>query len=300
MRQLRDFATVARFGSFTRASETLGLSQPALTMAVRQLEEALGMRLFDRTTRRVQLTPEGEDLLPTAERLLNDFDFAINDARAVAARRRGQVGVAAVYSIATLIMPKAVADFSQRYPMIKIHLRDDNSSGVRKRVRLNEVDFGFAGRDDDPELEAESILRDRVGLMARADHPLMQDDDPVPWSALAPYDCLGLAPDTGIRPLVDNTLGIPDSVRAPRFEVSSTPTLEAMVLAGLGVSAVPTLALPDGTRNGLRLKPLVGPVVYRDVYLLTRRGRSLSSAAEEMKATILRYVGELRAKLNLD
>ncbi|MCG8356733.1 MAG: LysR family transcriptional regulator, partial [Kiloniellales bacterium] len=95
LRHLRAFVEVAHQGAFTRAAQALALSQPALTVVINQFETELGFKLFDRTTRRVRLTQEGERFLPTAEHLLDDFDQALEDLRAVSERRRGKVAIAA-------------------------------------------------------------------------------------------------------------------------------------------------------------------------------------------------------------
>lgn len=291
LKQVRAFVTVAQQGSFTRASERLALSQPALTTVIRQLEQTIGINLFDRTTRRVSLTSEGSDFLPTAERLLTDFDLAITDIRAIAERRRGRVSIAALFSVATMILPGAVREFAGSYPAISIHLRDDNSAGVRRRVRLNEVDFGFAGReDDDPELEYVRVFRDPLILVGRSDHPLMRLRRELCWKDLEGHDFLGLGKDTGIRPVVESVPGIAANVASPRYETSNTPTLEALIEEGLGVTALPSLAAPRMKSGRLRSRPIGDPVVMREVFLITRKGRSLSPAAQSMKALVLSHI----------
>ena len=101
LRHIRAFLAVAQLASFTRAADRLSLSQPALTICIRQLEDLVGVALFNRTTRRVRLTKAGEDFLPTAERLIHDFEAAIDDVRAIAERRHGRVSLATISLIAT-------------------------------------------------------------------------------------------------------------------------------------------------------------------------------------------------------
>jgi DNA-binding transcriptional LysR family regulator len=130
LKHLQAFVAVAQEGSFTRAARRLALSQPALTIQINQFEEELGVKLFDRTTRRVLLTDNGAEFLPTAERLLDDVETAIAQVRDVAARRRGRVGVATLPSIAMKLMPAMVAEFRSTYPGVSVHLLDANASGV--------------------------------------------------------------------------------------------------------------------------------------------------------------------------
>src|SRR5262245_656673 len=147
LHQLRIFVAVARLGNFTRAAERLGLSQPSLSLHIRQLEQDLGVRLFDRSTRSVALTPAGEDFLPTAERLLDDFRAAAAAVADLAARRRGRVAVAVLPSVAADLLPRAIALLRARHPDVSVSLRDDVAEHIPARVRSGEVDFGLGAID---------------------------------------------------------------------------------------------------------------------------------------------------------
>ena len=288
LKHLRVFVEVAHQGSFTRAAERLSLSQPALTIAVGQFEESLGVRLFDRTTRRVSLTSDGEDFLATAERLLEDFDVAVADMRDLAERRRGRVGIAALPSVALRLLPEVVADFSKAYPGVRIHLQDANARGVQERVQRKEVDFGIGSLwEPDPELAFEALIRDPFVMVCRREHPLARGKGPLPWRRLAGHDFIGMGRDTGIRPLIHAVRDLPEAVQMPKCEVSSIPALEGMLEAGLGVAALPLLAVPTGRSKRLVSRRLVEPVVEREIGLLTRRGRSLSPAAEQMRSMLV-------------
>ena len=293
LKHLQAFVAVAREGSFTRAARHLALSQPALTIQINQFEEELGVRLFDRTTRRVALTDNGAEFLPAAERLLDDFESAIADVREVAERRRGHVGVATLPSIAVKLMPSIVADFQAAYPGVSVHLHDANASGVQQQVRRKEVDFGIASMwEPDQDLTFESVLTDGFGVVCRHDHPLAAERGPLAWRDLAGYSFLGLANDTGIRPLVQAVPALPDEVRRPRVEVSNIATLEGMLLADVGISALPELALPDRHGGRIVFRPLVEPDLTRAICLITRRGRSLSPAAQSMRDMLVTRLGE--------
>lgn len=298
LRHLRSFIEVARRGNFTRAAEALSVSQPALTITINQFEEGLGVKLFDRTTRRVRLTSEGAEFLPTAQRLIEDFDAAIAGMRDVAERRRGRVGLAALPSVAVRLLPRIVAHFSQAHPGIQIHLHDDNASGVELRVRRNEVDFGIGSLwAPNPELEFRVLITDSFGVVCRADHRLGRERGPIAWRAIADEPFLGLAADTGIRPLLDAAKTLPDNVRAPRYEVSNTATLEGMLKAGLGITALPALAMPADGASGLVFRPLQRPALRREIGLITRKGRSLSPAAQRLHDLIVETLPETWAAL---
>lgn len=291
LKHLRIFVQVGRLGSFTRAAEQLSLSQPALTIAIGQFEEMLGIRLFDRTTRRVSLTADGADFMATAERLLEDFDSAVADIRAVAERRRGRVGIATLPSVAVALLPSVLAQFTRSYPAVRVQLHDSNASGVQRRVRRNEVDFGIASIwEPDSELEFTPLFRDEFALVCPADHALAGGKGRIPWRRLAGYRFLGLGRDTGIRPLLLSVKGLPEAILSPQFEVSNIATLEGMLEAGLGITALPMLAVQGPLARGLVARRLVEPVVEREVCLITRRGRSLPPAAESLRDLILAHL----------
>ncbi|EIM73478.1 LysR family transcriptional regulator [Nitratireductor aquibiodomus RA22] len=242
----------------------------------------VGASLFDRTTRNVTLTPEASDFLPVAEKIVGDFDIAIQDIRATAHQRRQRVAIASVYSIATKVLPDVVKDMANRNPDIHVRVRDGNSSDVRRRVRQNEVDFGVGSKDrDDAELEFTPLFRDQLGLLARHDHPLAQSGGSVTWAQLAGWDFIGLSVDTATAPLLEQITDLPESIRLPRYEVSNNSTLWAMIETGLGVTTTPALSEPRPDSN-LRFCRLIEPTVWRDVSIIKRRGRMLPPASVEI------------------
>src|SRR3981189_3311873 len=116
--QLRAFVAIARLGSFTRAAKTIHLSQPAVSTQIRHLEEVLGARLFDRSTRSVALSPVGKELAPLLERILRDIEAVALGAKARATLPHGAVTVAALPSISSGLLPLAIARFRERFPAV--------------------------------------------------------------------------------------------------------------------------------------------------------------------------------------
>ncbi|MDN2565080.1 LysR substrate-binding domain-containing protein [Aquibium sp. A9E412] len=293
IRHLRAFLLVARHRSFTRAALALHVSQPALTMIVRQLEDIVGARLFDRTTRTVQLTPEALDFLPTAERLLADFDLAVMDIRATARQRRNRIAVAAVHSVATKLLPGVLARLAAQNPTLHVRIRDGNSSDVRRRIQRDEVDFGIGSKDaDEPELEFVPFFRDELGLLVPRNHEFAARDAPVRWRELETQVFIGLSSDTATAPLLGSIPDPPASVRAPRYEVSTNSTLWALMESGIGVTTTPALSAPPADAT-LRFCRLVEPTVWRTVYFIRRRGRAPTPATEQLvgllKQALLRH-----------
>jgi DNA-binding transcriptional LysR family regulator len=291
LRHLRAFVAVARQGSFTRAAESLLLSQSALTITIRQFEDEIGTQLFNRTTRQVGLTSDGEAFLPVAERLLDDFYSAITDMRATAKRKRGRVDIAAVPSVATQLTPNLVAAFTEAYPGTEVHVHDDNARGVHRRVRDNDADFGITSIwRPDPDLAFTPLTRDRFGVVCRGDHRLARKRGAVSWRDLDGEPFFRMAADTGVHPILAALDGVPESVRAPVGELLAMVTLAETVRAGLGITALPSLADPSRIDPELVFRKLVSPTVEREICIVTRRNRPLSAAARNLRDHLLAQV----------
>lgn len=294
IRHVRAFLAVAKRRSFTRAADDLNISQPSLTMSVRQLEDIVGASLFDRTTRSVLLTPDGDEFLPAAERLIGDFDLAMQDLRAMAHRRRGLLGLASVPSVATRILPHVIKAFSKTNPHVRVKLREGNSSDVRRDVLSNDVELGFASKDtEEPDLEFKLLFRDQLGLLVRKDHPLARARQSLTWHALSEFEFVGLTSDTATAPLLDQIPDLPSSIRLPHYEVSTTSTLWALLENGIGITTTPALSAPE-KGSSLRFCPLTQPVVWRSVYVISRRGRSLTGAARKVVSMVRLALHERR------
>jgi LysR family carnitine catabolism transcriptional activator len=281
IRHLRSFLSVARHKNFTRAALELNTSQPSLTMTIRQLEDIVGASLFDRTTRSVTLTPEGADFVGVAERLVFDFDLAVENIQATALHRRGRISIAHVHSLAVAVIPNVLQTFTQSYPQVHAQLRDGNSSEVRRAVRRSEVDIGFCskGEEDDAELDFQPLFRDQLGVVMRSDHPLAGSRRPLPWAKLADFDFIGLTADTGVASMLAQIPDFPLKMSTPKFEVSMNSTLWSLLDAGLGFTAVPAMAAFGKAAFGrpaanLVFRPGSDPVVWRSVFVVMRRGRA--------------------------
>jgi LysR family carnitine catabolism transcriptional activator len=289
IRHLRAFLSVAKHRSFTRAATDLHLSQPSLTMTIQQLEDIVGGALFDRTTRNVILTPEGVDLFPVAERVVDDFDLAIRNIRLTASSRNSCIRVGVVSSIATKIMPRILEGFLASRPGVRIQLREGNSNDVRRLVRRNEVDVGFASMDgDDAELVFKPLFTDQLGLFMRHDHPLrtVAKNGALRWSDLASQCFVGLTQDTATGPILSQMEHLPDSIRLPKYEVSTYPTLWALIENGLGITTAPALAAEFIPDTRIVFLGLTDPVAWRSVFVVTRLGRSLPTMVTALVKTI--------------
>ena len=163
-RQVRAFLALAQHRNFTRAAQQSHLSQSAFSTMIRTLEEAVGLRLFDRDTRKVDLTPEGELFRQGVSRLMEDFRATMADLGEHAARRRGRARIAALPSLAAGWLPGLLAEFHRRHPGIALAVSDELSESRIERVRSGRADFALAAiRSTSPELRADPSYLDRQG-----------------------------------------------------------------------------------------------------------------------------------------
>ena len=288
LRHVRAFVEVAHQASFRRAAEKLFLSQPALTITINHLEELVGFSLFNRTTRRVNLSAEGEYFLPIAERLVADFDRAISDLKASAERRSGQVAIAVLPSLTIKLLPGLLARFKRDNPAIRVILRDDNARGVQRQVLNNESDFGISNIwSEDSDLECVPLTRDPVGLVCPPDHALCNTAGPLSWHDLAGFPFVGMSRDTGVHKLINTVEACPESIRLPEYEVLTMAALGGILEAKLAITVLPLLAMPGYMHPALVFRELIEPVIEREICLITRRDRPLSAAALKVREMLL-------------
>ena len=279
LRQLRVFIEVARLQSFSRAGDEIGLTQSAVSRCVRELEGEIGLKLIDRTTREVQLTDVGGNLVSSVSRLLTDLDDALREIREIGEQRRGRVVVAASPTVACRLMPRVVASCGRQFPYVTLGLRDDVQSDVVRKVKSGEVDLGvIIGPFSADDLLSESLMTDSFCVVARDDHPLAARER-VAWTDLDGQQLVMLDYASGSRPIIDAVMqeyGVNATVVQ---ELGHSATVFGLVEAGVGVSVLPWLALPLPAGAALVARPLV-PRAERTVELVRRRDRSLSPAAE--------------------
>lgn len=279
IRQLEAFVQVAASGSFRQAAQQLGQSQPALSSAIRRAEQTLGARLFDRDTRHVRITATGQELLPIARRVLRDFDHALGDLGEFMAGRSGHVTVAALPSTSVSLVPRAIAAFLRTHPQVGFSLVEAPAEALLAMVEEGRADFGLSVRPQPRQrLHYRHLRDDPFVLVCRRDDPLAARAS-VPWSVFATRPCIVSAPHSSIRLVTDAAfLRLRTPVR-PVLEFPSVAACGAMVAAGLGIAALPVLALELANMAELAAVPLARPAVTRPIGLVTRVGRSLPPVA---------------------
>ncbi|MFA4914590.1 MAG: LysR family transcriptional regulator [Comamonadaceae bacterium] len=279
-RQLRAFVALADARHFTRAAQRCHLTQPAFSAVIRSLELGLGARLFDRSTRSVDLTPEGQVFEASARRLLADFDLAQSDLGDHLSRRRGHVAVAALPSLAAALLPDILARYRQAYPGVTLTLVDALAGPCLDKVRSAEVDMALASRRDDMSgLASTFLMADRFHVVCREDHPLARQDE-VAAEQLLHWPIIHMSRASSVRQGLEQLM--PALARHVAFEVDHLATAMGLVQAGLGISIVPAMTLFHFQRPGLTILPLAGDALTRSLYVVHRQGRTFSSAAQAL------------------
>lgn len=281
LRQLRVFVAVAEAGSFTRAGEALELPQSSVSTQLRELEDLLGLRLFDRHTRMLRLTDAGQEILPLARKTIADLDSVIGSSEQLRTLGRGRVSIAASSVQAALVMPQLVRQFTDRNPGVKVEIFDVSQDEVLSMVESGAVDFGlgtaFAGR---PELTLRPLWSEAFFAILPPGHPLTARKE-LAWKDLTNAPLIGSRPGNPVRAVLDQGLAREGIAVHWRYEASLPLTIVGMVEAGMGIGI-----LTDSMRRvvgalGLALRPVTRPTVRREVVIVLHVGRSLSPAAQK-------------------
>jgi DNA-binding transcriptional LysR family regulator len=295
LNDLQAFRTVAELSSFRKAADALHVSQPAFSRRIEKLEEALGVKLLERTTRKVSLTAVGREFDRKVQQLLDDLDNTLLGIRGVAGTRMGEVTIACVPSTVYYFLSQVVSRYRERYPKIRVKVFDAGANDVLAAVARSEADFGlnFIGSQE-PDIEFTPLLEERFVAACRRDHALARKRK-VGWAELAQFDFISVSKSSGNRLLLDQALagrpGRPEAI----YEAQHVTTMLGLVEAGLGVAAVPSLAMPGADHPLLVSVPLVDPVVTRKVGLIRRKGRPLSPAAQQLYDFFAEMKGKRRA-----
>lgn len=278
LQQLEAFEKVASAGSFRAAAQALFVSQPALSRTVRMAEEMLATRLFDRDTRHVELTPAGQELLPIARRILMEFDGAFSELSQFLDGRRGHVTIAAIPSVGVAWLPRAIAALRKNMPDVGFTLVEAPAEPLLDLVERGDADFGVTVEPPrDARLRYTHLLDDPFVLLCRRDDPLARLKA-APWSVFAKHPFIASSSQGSIRPIIDAALLRRGVNVTPAFQYPSVAVGGAMVSEGLGITAMPMLALHLIALDRLAVVPLQRPSLHRRVGIVTRAGRSLSPA----------------------
>lgn len=286
LRQLRAFRSVYQLRKLSAAAEQLSVTQSAVSVLIRQLEEGLGTRLFDRTTRSLRPTPAAAEAIVVAERILRDVESLGSGLRDLSALRRGRVSLAVTPTLGEILLPRVVRRFTRAHPEIRVVIDDCSPEQFVSRVVGEHVDLGLGTPERAAaDVDTEKLMGDHLALVCRKDHPLAGKRT-LHWADLAGHGILTVRPGYGIRPLIDGAAAQAGVQLDVRNEVTFLSTAVWMVQSGLGAAIMPSAYARDPLNQDLVVRKLAQPVVSRDISIVTKRGRSLSPAAEALVAAL--------------
>lgn len=290
IKQLRAFVAAAEHASFSHGAAEMAVTQSGFSLIIRELELQLGVRLFDRTTRRVALTGAGGEFLPKARRVLKDLEAACQEVRDLREKRRGRVSIAALPSVAASIMPGMLKKFGERYPAIDICLTESHADQLFEQVCQGDVDIGIGVKFEQHENLSVGILRkDPLMVLLPAADPLSKRRE-VSWSNLIDKKYIAInRTRSSVHHLASKAFREIGHTVDPSFEVGSMTSAVAFAQCGLGFTIVPEIALTMLRVEGLQARKLRGPIVNREIAMLWFNKRSLSPAALAFKEALASY-----------
>ncbi len=248
--QLKAFAAVARHKSFTRAAAELGLTQSAVSRSVRELEEEIDQRLFDRTTRQVELTDAGQHLSQRICHLIEEVEQTLRESHGASRPSQGMVQIATDPVLSSMSVPAWLAGCRKAWPAIAIHLKDRSQESVLQSVRSGEVDFGIAtDPQSSDDLYCEPLCIDPYHAVLPAQHPLALLDA-IAWGDLCNANVLTLDQQCGMQPAVEKALSN-NHVRTGSLQLlGHFAAVFGMVALGLGIGVVPSRAQAGASSGG--------------------------------------------------
>lgn len=287
LRQLQVFESVADELSFTRASEKLHLSQPAVSIQVKQLEEGVGLPLFEHTRKKISLTEAGSIIHRLSKTIRNELEDAAEQIDELMGLQRGRLDVT-VTTTASYFTSRILADFARTYPDIAISLDVTNRENLLKQLDSNQCDLAIMGEPPEGlDLESTAIMENPLVLIASPDHPLANRRR-IPVEALGDQGFVFREPGSGTRAAILRVLEEKGMSIPITMEMTSNEAIKQTVQAGLGLGIV--------SRYTVELELETGRLVELDVrhfplrrywYLVRRRDKQLSPVAQRFESRVL-------------
>jgi DNA-binding transcriptional LysR family regulator len=277
---LGTFLAVAESASFRKAAEQSHLSLPAVSMQIKQLEEQLRVSLFHRTTRRVELTAEGERLMISARKAMAELETGLVHIQQAADVQHGRLAFACVPTVASTRLPQILTIFAKRYPGVALHVRELAGHELLEAVRRREVDFGIGqltGKEGD--FDATPVFQDEYWALL----PQWYEDKGrtgISIEELSKLPLLKLCSGSAMREVLDSAMTAQGLPIEANYEFMHVTTLIAMAESGLGIALLPSIALPRQTN--LKAVRVTRPVLIRSIDIITLRGHTPSPAAAKL------------------
>lgn len=286
LHQLKVFEATARHGSFTRAAEELYLTQPTVSIQVKQLTKAVGLPLFEQIGKRLYLTQAGQRLLETCQRVfegLEQFEMAVADIKGM---KQGQLRLA-VITTAKYFVPRLLGPFCQRFPGIDISLKVTNHQNIQERMANNEDDLYIISQaPEQPDLKVYPFLENPLVVLGPKDHPLAGKTN-IPIQALQGEQFIMREPGSGTRQAVQSLFEANDVEVRVRLELGSNEAIKQAIAGGLGISVLSLhTIISEGTSGEFGILDVENFPIERHWYVSHLAGKQLSVVAN----TFLQYL----------
>lgn len=293
LRQIECFQAVVELGNFSRAAERMQTTQANLSHTIRDLEDVLATRLFDRTTRRVDLTEAGRAFAAGALAGLAEIDRAAENVRDLGQLKRGMVRIAAPPLLGATILPRLIRDVAAEHPALEVRIEDVGTDVIVENVRSGRCDLGvgtFAAGEAG--LQSLPVLQDRLMVFCAPEHDFAGREH-IAWAELRDQKIIALTRESSIRVLIEigfEHVGLP---LRPSLEVHQIHTALSLAEMGAGVTVLPAYAFSALRGRGIVARPLTDPAVSREVRIITARDRTLSAAAITVRTMLRRLLREM-------
>ena len=286
-RQLQTVVALAEYGSFIAAAALLKTSQPAVTRTIKHVEEVLGIKLFDRSTRSVQITPAGKEFVGVAARMLNDLRITIGSMRELTDLRRGQIIISSIMSVANGRLPGIIAAYRIDHPGIEIHVKDGVHGAVVEDVRSGFADFGITYADDLPDpFACVSVGKEEFTVVLPRRHVLAGRKS-ISLSELRDVPLVSLPSDSRTRRVIDGAAASAGLNLNHVVIVSQFATMAGFVRAGVGLAIAPRSGVVGFLGKELSAVPVRGRPLPRDLGIISLKEREPMPAAARLM-TLLR------------
>mgnify|MGYP001192856239 FL=1 len=279
-RQLQVFEAAARLGGYTRAAETLHLSQPAVSMQIRQLEEQAGMPLFDQIGKKIHLTDAGRALYRHAQDILAQVLEAQLELEEMRGVRRGQLNIT-IASTANYFAPRLLAAFCQRHPEVKVSLDVSNREHILALLNETDKDLAIMGRPPEAsDLVAHPFMENPLVVIASPNHPLAREKR-IPLARLAEESFISREAGSGTRMAAERFFDEAGTKLSTAMEMSSNEAIKQAVQAGLGLGVVSIHTLEmELALDRLVILDVEGFPILRHWYVVHRQGKRFSAVAQ--------------------
>ena len=290
LKLMHTFLLVAEHSSFCRAAEVSNRSQSAVSMQIRQLELQLGVSLFHRTTRRVQLTREGELLLVCARKAVAELQTGLRQIKESVDVQRGRLTLACAPTLAATRLPEILATFQKSYPGVTAHVRELASAEMLDCIRRRDVDFGIGPRcPNATEFQFQPILLDEIYALIPTCLDVGQRET-ISLLELSHMPTLVLTGSSAMQGMLDKAQKAAGIALNIKYEVQQVQTQIAMATAGLGAAILPRIAIPQKLDPRVRAVPIVDPPLVRELCVVTLRGQFLSPVAVRFVEMLQRLI----------